>query len=168
MKSMGKVLACIVFAGACPVAFEDGTSVQAKVPYAETSLVADNIKTECYIDVQLAQAGKQNADATVNPIVLTEQAPDAGQGRFLKMEIVDAQSTGNAWTGHLKSVAVRGWLYADGQQVAGFAARRLSRGGFGAGFKGSCAVLERTVKAIGRDISTWLSNPVDGARLGDL
>ncbi len=41
-------------------------------------------------------------------------------------------------------------------------------GGLFAGFKGSCSVLGRTVKAIGKDIAEWLVNPVLDADLGDL
>lgn len=63
---------------------------------------------------------------------------------------------------------MRGELYQDGQKVATVMARRVSRGGAFAGFKGSCAVLDRTVNAIGEDLAKWLANPVDGARLGDL
>ena len=36
--------------------------------------------------------------------------------------------------------------------------RRNSRGVFGGGFKGSCSILNRTVNALARDISKWLSN----------
>ena len=49
-----------------------------------------------------------------------------------------------------------------------FVARRNSSGGMGAGFKGSCDVLERSVNAIGKDVAAWLQNAVDGAQLGDL
>jgi hypothetical protein len=41
------------------------------------------------------------------------------------------------------------------------------RGAF-AGFKDSCSVLGRTVKAIGSDIADWLLKPSEDADLGDL
>jgi hypothetical protein len=40
-------------------------------------------------------------------------------------------------------------------------------GAFG-GFKGSCSVLGRTVKALGKDIAQWLVQPAKGSQLGDL
>ena len=162
--SLATVL-CLACAGG---AWADGIRVQSPVPYSESSMVARNIKAECPIGQQLADFLKQFSDEAGIQIVLDPAAPDTTQGSVLSMEIVDAQSTGNAWTGHLKSAAVRGTLFDDGVQVATFAARRISRGGFGAGFKGSCSVLGRTVRAIGKDVSIWLKQPVDGAQLGDL
>ena len=159
----GFIFALLVAQGA--VASE--TYVQKAVPYSGDSIVAGNIKRECSVDTQLAAALKRFADASGNGIQLVDSL-DVAAGQALRMEIVDAQSAGNAWIGHRKSVTVQGWLSRDGQQVATFIARRNSGGGFAGGFKGSCSVLERTVNAIGRDISEWLKNPVDGAQLGDL
>ena len=42
-----------------------------------------------------------------------------------------------------------------------------SGGGVFGGYKGTCAIIGRGARAIGRDISTWLGNPTDGAELGD-
>jgi hypothetical protein len=80
---------------------------------------------------------------------------------------VDAVSMGNAFLGHQKFTKVRGTLLQDGTKVASFKARRNSMGGAFAGFKGSCSVLGRTVEAMGEDIATWLTDPRDGASLGD-
>ena len=81
----------------------------------------------------------------------------------------EAVGTGaTAKAGQTVQVHYTGWLYKDGQQSAKFVARRNSSGGMGAGFKGSCDVLERSVNAIGKDVAAWLQNPVDGAQLGDL
>lgn len=140
---------------------------QRAVPFAEDSIVAGNIRRECAIGTQLTEALVRFASGAGHRVEL-QDALDAASGQALKLEIHDAQSAGNAWMGHHKSVTVKGWLYRDGEPVAKVVARRNSRGGFGAGFKGSCAVLERTVTAIGKDIAAWLDNPVDGAQLGDL
>nr|WP_298121850.1 hypothetical protein [uncultured Pseudoxanthomonas sp.] len=141
--------------------------VQRSVPYGEDAIVAGSIKRECAIDTQLADALARFAVAGGHQIEL-QDALDTTTGQALKLEFHDAQSAGNAWMGHRKSVTVKGWLFRDGQQVAKFVARRNSGGGFAGGFKGSCAVLERTVTAIGKDITGWLANPVDGGQLGDL
>lgn len=142
--------------------------VQNPVPFSETAVIASNIKAECSIGAQLAESLKRESLVFGNEIVLGTDAPDTAQGQVLKLEIVDAQSGGNAFIGHHKAASVRGELFKDGAKVASFAARRTSMGGFGGGFKGSCAVLNRTVNAIGQDVAKWLSNPVDGAQLGNL
>jgi len=153
--------------GFAPLAQAADVKAQRSVPFAEDAIVAGNIKRECAIDTQLTEALARFASEAGHRVDLQDTL-DIASGQALKLEIHDAQSAGNAWMGHHKSVTVEGWLYRDGEQVAKVVARRNSRGGFGAGFKGSCAVLERTVTAIGKDIATWLNNPVDGAQLGDL
>ncbi|WP_155944730.1 hypothetical protein [Pseudoxanthomonas sp. Root630] len=150
-----------------PFAHAADFTAQRSVPFAEDSIVAGNIKRECEIATQLPAALVRFAAEGGHRVEL-QDTPDTASGQVVKMEIHDAQSAGNAWMGHHKSVTVKGSLYRDGQQVAKFVARRNSRGGFGAGFKGSCAVLERTVNAIGKDVAGWLNNPSDGAQLGDL
>ncbi|WP_334177762.1 hypothetical protein [Pseudoxanthomonas sp.] len=137
------------------------------MPFAENAIVAGNIKRECAIDTQLTQALVRFAAEGGHRIDLQDTL-DTASGQALKLEFHDAQSAGNAWIGHRKSVTVKGWLYRDGAPVAKFVARRNSGGGFAGGFKGSCAVLERTVTALGKDIAGWLGNPIDGAQLGDL
>ncbi|ROP79769.1 hypothetical protein EDF74_0831 [Stenotrophomonas rhizophila] len=142
--------------------------VQDPVPFNESAIIAENIKAECRMGAQLATALGKSAPAHGNTIVFGSDPVNTGSGHALKLELVEAQSAGNAFTGHFKSAAVRGVLFENGQQVATVTARRVSRGGAFAGFKGSCDVLERTVNAIGNDLAIWLAKPVDGARLGDL
>lgn len=141
-------------------------TVQRSVPFAEDAIVAGNVKRECAVDTQLPDAVKRFAAG--HRVDLVDVLDTAAAPAALKMEIHDAQSAGNAWIGHRKSVTVKGGLFRDGRQVAKFIARRNSGGGFAGGFKGSCAVLERTVNALGKDIAEWIDNPVDGAQLGDL
>lgn len=134
------------------------------VPYAENNDISDAIKTECRINEQLADFLREYAGAMVE---LRPGPLDTSRGRVLELEIVDAVSMGNAWLGHQKFTKVQGTLWEDGRKVAGFRARRNSMGGAFAGYKGSCSVLGRTVKAIARDIATWLQAPRDGAVMGD-
>jgi hypothetical protein len=147
-------------------AMADTVHVQDPIPFSEASYIADNIKAECPMGAQLATALGANAGKFGNTIAF--DAVPAEQGRVLKIEIVEAQSAGNAFIGHMKSATVRGALFDNGQKVAAVTARRLSRGGAMGGFKGSCDVLERVVTAIGSDLAEWLGNPVDNAKLGDL
>lgn len=139
-----------------------GIQLQAPVPYVADNDISDAIKTECQINQQLADYVKEYSKV---PVELTAQAPT--DGRVLQLEIVDAVSMGNAWMGHQKFTKVRGTLLENGQKVASFKGRRNSMGGAFPGFKGSCSVLGRTVRALGEDIAAWLNEPVDGANLGD-
>ena len=137
------------------------------VPFSESAIIADNIKAECTISATLLQALASNAAKHGNTTIAGAVGADSGAGRSFKLEFVEAQSAGNAFTGHFKSAAVRGVLFEDGAQVAAVTARRTTRGGAFAGFKGSCQVLDRTAEKMGEDLAEWLAAPADNARLGD-
>lgn len=151
---------------AAPV-FAAETRVDVPVPLSASAIIAENIKTECSIGTVLAQSLQAKAGGFGQTVVAGNTGADSGAGRSLQLEIVEAQSAGNAFIGHFKSTAVRGVLFEDGHQVASVTARRISRGGAFAGFKGSCQVLDRTVSRIGEDLAQWLATPTDNARLGD-
>lgn len=74
---------------------------------------------------------------------------------------------GGAWSGP-KSVRTEGKL-AVGEKVLGdFEARRGTTGGVFGGFKGTCSLLNRNVKALSKDISLWAKSPTENAKLGEL
>ncbi|WP_305806356.1 hypothetical protein [Stenotrophomonas sp. YIM B06876] len=138
--------------------------MQRPVPLMEDNDISTAIKQECGIGERLAHFVQKYS---VQPIEFSDDAPALESGRVLQMEIVDAVAMGNAWLGHQKYAKVRGTLYQDGVKVASFKGRRNSMGGAFAGFKGSCSVLDRTIKALGEDVAGWLENPADGVNLGD-
>lgn len=164
MRHSIRAAAAVLLCCATP-AFAATVHVQDPVPFSESAYIADNIKAECRMGAQLATALGNNAPKFGNTIEFG--AEPAEHGRVLNLELVEAQSAGNAFSGHFKSATVRGVLLEEGRKVATVTARRVSRGGAFAGFKGSCDVLERVVNAIGGDLAEWLANPTDGAKLGD-
>jgi hypothetical protein len=149
-------------------AFSQSIAVPRPVPYAADSDIAGNIKRECAIDVKLADFIAEYANERHVPVSLVGQTDASMPGRVLVIEIQDSESSGNAFIGHHKSTKVRGSYFEDSKLVGSFKDRRDSMGGMFAGFKGSCSVLGRTVKEIGKDIAEWLEHPVLNADLGDL
>jgi hypothetical protein len=145
----------------------DAIKVQSVIPFKKGSMVALNIRQECKIDKQLPDYLVEYAEDYGVPVVQQPQVSDKTSGRALVLEITNAVSSGNAFIGHRKFTSVAGALYDNGNKQAAFTAARVSSGGFFGGFKGSCSVLGRTVKVLGKDIANWLKNPVDGAHLGD-
>ncbi|WP_373024137.1 hypothetical protein [Thioalkalivibrio sp.] len=137
------------------------------VPYSADATVASNIRQECNLDEQFSEF---MADYGADQGVRFERDRDvdpADGGQVLMVELTDAVSGGNAWIGHRKVTEAAGTLYVDGTEQASFTSRRFSGGGAFGGFKGSCSVLGRTVKAMARDVATWSATPEDGAHLGD-
>ena len=139
--------------------------VKSIIPYAQNAPVATNIKTECIIDKQLSEFIVSNAQANGMNIVVKD---NIGKDDLeLKVEIIDAVSRGGAFRGHNKYVTISGALVKGDKVYQSFKAARISGGGFWGAYKSSCAVLGRTVKALGNDVAIWLSSPMDGAKLGD-
>jgi hypothetical protein len=138
------------------------------VPYAEDAEIQKKVRNECtQLGTQLAAFTQEFGKAYAVDVNLVDSLDTSAQGRVLKIEITDAVSMGNAFMGHQKYSSARGTLYEDGKKVADFRARRNSMGGAFAGYKGSCSVLGRTMKALGKDIAVWLKDPEDKAELGD-
>ena len=157
------ILCCIA-----PSVFAQSIAVPRPVPYGADNDVAGNIKRECAIDVNLADYIAEYARARKIEVSLVPATNASLPGRVLVIEILDAQSTGNAFLGHHKSTKVKGQYFEDSKLVGSFKDRRDSMGGMFAGFKGSCSVLGRTIREIGKDVADWLVHPVMDADLGDL
>lgn len=143
-------------------------AVQRETPFADDALIAGKVKRECTINAELPTFVADYSKGMHVKVQLVDKVDPKSPGRVLVMEILDAESAGNAFLGHHKSMTIRGKLYENGKQIGDFAARRNSMGGAFAGFKGSCKVLDRTAKALGKDIAEWLAKPSADAQLGEL
>lgn len=160
--------AFLLIAFAAAPTFAQTVQVQSSIPYAEDAEISNKVRDECTeLNTQLAEFTQEFGRENGVVVQLVETLDTSAEGRVLQMEIVDAVSMGNAFIGHQKYSRVRGVLFENGEQIAQFRGRRNSMGGAFAGYKGSCSVLGRTVKALGKDIAQWLVNPQDGAQLGD-
>jgi len=149
---------------AAPTAMPDGVVVVgAAAPFVDSNLVARNIIDECDLP------HKQIADlkGAVPDLVVDDAVASGGQGRVLRVEIVNALSSGNAFIGHHKQVQIRGRLLENGNEIGSFSGTRGSMGGAFAGFKGSCSVLHRCTEALAGDVAKWLKQPSMNARIGE-
>jgi hypothetical protein len=162
---------CLVAAALMAVGSSAGAqsvSMARTVPYSADAEVSQKIRSECVkLQDQLADFVREYGAEQGVQVELLPSTAGVG-GRVLEVEIVDAVSMGNAFIGHQKYARVDGRLLDGGAVVGSFKGRRNSMGGAFGGYKGSCSVLGRTMKALGQDIAGWLGNPVDGARLGDM
>jgi len=136
----------------------DAVKIPRDVPYAADARIAENIKRECTdLGDKLAEFLAQYAGEHDVETVAVDHVDPHARGRVLVVEITDAVSGGNAFIGHRKSMSARAELFVDGVSKGDVNFTRDSMGGAAAAFKGSCSVLGRCTKALGRDLAEWLA-----------
>lgn len=138
-------------------ASDKSITVSTEASYYDEKIIPSNIKSECSgLGSQFSEATKTNLESDGWNVSLGNEVGASATGTTIKLQIANALSAGNAFLGHRKSVSVIAELYKDGKLVDTYSGTRDSGGGFGAGFKGSCAVLQRCVTTLGSDVSKWL------------
>ena len=141
-------------------------NVVSPVPFAEDSGATGNVKDECTLETRLpqfiAEAAKRGVKVVIGP------APEEGaEGKYLYLEFTHVLGAGGgAWSGP-KSVTAKGELIENGEVIGSFISSRFSTGGAFGGYKGTCSILGRCIKAMGKDIAAWLKSPTMDAHLGD-
>lgn len=144
-----------------------GTLVIKEITFAKGAYIRDAVRNECHLPDKLAHFVEQySADQYAGTITDASVAPADAQ--ILSIEIESATGGGGgAWSGG-KAVMINVKLTQNGKQLGDFKGRRFSGGGAFATFKGTCSILGRCVKALGRDVSEWLQHPAKGSVLGDM
>jgi len=140
--------------------------IKPEIVYTSNSRVSTAIKQECTIPQALSEniVKKSIAQGVEIEVKRNIKSTDIE----LKIEIIDAVSSGNAAIGHSKFMVISGMLIKDGKKYASFKAARHSGGGFFGAYRSSCSVLAKITKALGQDTAGWLVEPFDGAKLGDV
>jgi hypothetical protein len=144
-------------------------SVSKRVAYGADSAVPEKVRKECVIDKQLPDFIETYASKNNIAVVQKDGTVSSkDKGKVLVVEFSDiVGSAGGVFSG-AKAVAVKGELFENGKKIGSFKGRRSSGGGAVFGYKGTCSILGRCVKALGKDISDWLVKPTMNARLGEM
>lgn len=144
-----------------------GTLVIKDIPFAEGTYIRDAIRNECHLPDKLAHFVEEySADQYAN--IITDASAAPADAQILRIEIENVTGGGGgAWSGG-KVVMINGKLTQNGKLLGDFKGRRVSGGGAFATFKGTCSILGRCVKALGRDVSEWLQHPSERGVLGDM
>lgn len=132
-------------------------TISSAASYYDEKIIPSNIKAECNeLGGQFSESTKSFLESEGWNVILSNDVGEAAKGTNIKLQITNALSAGNAFIGHKKSVSIVAELYKDGKLVDTYSGTRDSGGGIGAGFKGSCSVLQRCVNTLGSDVSKWL------------
>jgi hypothetical protein len=137
----------------------ESVKVLSNIPYAEDVRIASKIRRECtQLGTKLSDFFVKYATSNGNSVQQVSDLDTGADGYVLIIEITGAVSSGNAFIGHAKYMEAHGELFLNGELVDSVDYSRDSMGGLAASFKGSCSVLGRNSKALGKDFATWLSN----------
>jgi hypothetical protein len=141
--------------------------LNAKTPFAEHAQVREAVRSDCQLETKLPAFIKKFADSNDIQVALQTEPFDTNKGKVLLLEITNVYAQGGgAWSGS-KAMSIAGKLYDNGNMIGDFTAMRYSGGGFFGGFKGTCSIIGRCSKTLGKDVANWLSNPTKNAHLGD-
>ena len=88
-------------------------------------------------------------------------------GRILELTITEVHAPGGGAFSGPKWMTVEGVLRDNGREVGSFTASRYSGGGVFGAYKGTCSIIGRCAKTLGKDIAGWLENPQKGSKLGN-
>lgn len=142
--------------------------VQQPAAYDKDAAVNEKVKDQCAPEARLSEFVKEYAKGPFDEVVGLKDLSKAGGGKTLSLTILNVMGVGGgAWSGP-KGITVQGTLRENGKVIGTFQARRSSGGGAYGGFKGTCSILERCAKALGKDIAAWLEGPSMDARLGEM
>jgi hypothetical protein len=142
-------------------------TIAKQAPYAQSMSVPDAVRAECDLPGKVPVFVKEFADKTYDKVVLADGVSAKTPGQALSMKIVGLTGTGGGAYSGPKHVTVEGTLWENGKVKGTFTATRYSSGGAFGGYKGTCAILGRCVKAIGKDVGGWLLTPGMNTKLGD-
>lgn len=163
-----RYVAVVVAVACASVAQASDVIHTAKIaPFEKPEAIAAAVRDECDLPRRQVELLVAAASAQGIALVVDDEAPPS-DGKVLVLKIARADSVGNAGISyHAKSVALRGTLLQDGQQVGSFVGMRNSTGQAFGLLKSSCAVLELCMKTLADDVSRWLQNPTMNARIGE-
>lgn len=139
--------------------------VPAKFSFMKDIRISENVRTECGLEQFLADDVADNAHGLYKKVVREQPS---GSYDIIEVEITEVFGPGGgAWSGP-KNMNIRGTLKSSsGKSLGSFTASRFSTGGAFGGFKGTCGILRRISKALGKDVAKFLAAPEEGMRMGN-
>jgi hypothetical protein len=154
--------ACAAFlVSAAPVANPGRVKVLRSISF-DGDAAPQKIQEECEIQHKVSHF----LDAYSDRVELVDGSLGES-GRTLELKITEVHAPGGGSFSGPKWMTVEGVLRENGREVGNFKATRYSGGGVFGAYKGTCAIVGRCAKSIGKDIANWLENPQKDSALGN-
>lgn len=144
----------------------DSLIIQRTSYYKPGATAGDKIRDECGLEQVVPKQIREYARGDYDAIYFSDTLSDATPAKVLVMKIVNAQGLGGGRHSGPKSLTVEGTLTQNGQVLGSFIVHRATMGGYRSSTKGTCALLARCAKRIGKDVGVWLKEPTMNAVLG--
>lgn len=141
--------------------------LQRAASYEKHLIVPSALRSDCRLDTKIVDFIGSFAGDDFDKITLVDTAAPGMPGKLLTVNIIDLScSGGGAWSGP-KYLTIEGTLSQDGKVIGTFTGHRITSGGALGAYKGTCSLLARCARTLGKDVAVWLKNPSMGAKLGD-
>ncbi|MDH3519899.1 MAG: hypothetical protein OEM49_05520 [Myxococcales bacterium] len=154
--------AAVLLVAAAAPAGADPVKVLRSIPFSGENVASQKVKDECELQIKVPHF----LDTYSDEVELIDGSLGKS-GRVLELHITQVHAPGGGAFSGAKSMTVTGVLRQNGREIGSFTATRYSGGGVFGGYKGTCAIVGRCAKAIGKDIADWLKNPTKDAKLGN-
>ena len=138
-------------------------TISKSIPFAEDSGASDAVKEECKFEARVPEYIKKEAKRDFD-VVLSKDPLDAAEGKVLFLEVSNMFGLGGGIYSGSKSAIVSGELRENGDVIGSVQVRRRSIMGM---MPGTCSIMKRIAKKIGKDYAGWLQEPTMDAMLGD-
>jgi len=159
---MKQLIPALVLAAGATAANAAPVYLETPVTYAPGAGVVEKVREECRIEEMFVReaspffAKANGGDATI----AADADPKASRVRVQITHVLGVG--GGAWSGP-KSMSIEASLVENGKVTRSTKLTRSTTGGAFGGFKGTCTILERSAKALGKDVVGWVANPKDTA-----
>jgi len=141
-------------------------SLQKTAPFEEGLSVPEAVQKECQLETKIPDFAEGFAKGDFE-VTMVDGASESTPGKAVKIVITDlAGAKGGIYSGP-KYVAIKATLWQDGKVAGTLSSRRSTSGGMYGGYKGTCSLLGRCAKALGKDVATWLKKPSMNERMGE-
>ncbi len=154
---MNRLLSVAVLGAAvlCPAA-QAAPALLTPVTYDPAAAVPDRVKEECRIDFQLES---EISNALARRFKLPNSKTTSTDGETVRATITYVLgAAAGSWSGP-KSITIQVELMNNGKVER---STKLHRTSMPFGFRGTCSILDRDARALGKDVVKWIENPSYG------
>lgn len=163
-KRYGAIVLALMSTGSFAV--DETILIPVTAPYSYPDQVLPEVQAECGLPGYQSAAVRREVEALGIKVVTTPTDEVPVTGKFLKVAIAAAVSSGHAWGppfsgGHKKYMKITATFFQDGKEVDDITRHVYSHGGAFSGSKRSCTVLENCADALAKQIAIWIKTKLE-------